>query len=705
MIKKIFKKLLWIIVIFVTLDAGIVFALPKIVPMEKVAAFLQDKVREQTGRDLAFSSVDFSFWPNVGVELKQVTLSNPAGAQEKNMVSLGKAEVALELMPLLQRHIVVKRFILNEPVIYLEIGADGSRNWDFSKDIPALANNTAPQPRKSVAAPGAEPQGFDFQFGRIQISKGKLIFSDQLKKTTAAIEGVDINVSLPDMKSALQVQGALTYRGKRIALDLGLDKPRDFFEGRSSSGQISVKADDFTMKADGALASQGTLLKGDMELTVSALAEAVAWARNTSEQKLPFEKLSFTGAARLTSSDIILKEAILTLDDVQAKGDVNAGFIGKPEIFARLSVNKLNLDRFTGGGAKAPEYISAAERGASAASSSGGKKPAESSSGNDMWDTTPLDFSGLKMVNADLKLITEGFTLKGVDVGPSELMVQLQDGNLHFISTAATLFGGKFSSEAGLNVAPETPAMSFSFNVTGVQAQPVLATFAHFKKLSGTTTGHVSLKAAGDNQRAIISSLEGNGNLDFKNGALEGLDLVKIAKLVQNHSSDVGVDDGATEFVDMTGTFTISNGIISNADMKMKGAVLQATGQGIVDLPKKYVQYRATPVLVTSAAPGTAVALPVPVKIIGPFSNIKVIPDFASTVKNILKNPPAAKSAIRNIRDNIKSLGQNPAAALQSLLHGGSFGGKPAPTPAPAPATAPALAPQTAPDQIPGFEP
>ena len=684
MIKKIFKSLLWFVVIFVALDVTVIFALPKIVPMEKVAIFVQDQVREQTGRDIAFSSVDFVLWPNIGIELKQVTFSNPSWAQQKTMAALGKADVELELLPLFQRHIVVKKFVLDQPDIYLEISEDGRKSWDFSKDIPALADNgsAAPQHRKSVAAP--DERKFDFQFGQMQVNKGKLIFADLEKKTTISVEGIDIDVKWPDPKSPLQVRGNLTYRGKPIALDFELDKPLDFFDGRASAGQVSLKADDFTVKADGSIAPQGTLLKGDMDVTVPSLAEALAWAQGTQEQrKLPFEKLTFTGAARLSKSDIILKEATLSLDDMQAKGDLNVGFVGRPEIFARLSVNKLNLDRFTGSGA-------AAASGAFAEKKS--DAPAESSaSGDGGWDAKPLDFSGLKAVNADLTLKTEGFTLRGVEVGPSLLTVQVQDGDLHFKSSEASLFGGKFSSELGLNVAKESPAISFSFNMAGVDAQPVLATFAHFKKLSGTVTGHAAITAYGDNQKAIISSLAGNGSLDFKNGALEGIDMVKIAQLVQDHSTDVGVSDGATKFVDMTGTFTMARGVASNTDLKMRGLVLQASGQGTVDFPKKYVQYRVTPILVTSAAADSAPGLSVPVIIKGPFNGIKVIPDFASTVKDIVKNPSAAKSTLKNIRDNFK---KNPAAALQDLL-GGVLGKKSAP----APETAPA--PQATPEAMP----
>ena len=673
MIKTFFKKLLWVTGIILALYAGVALVLPRVLSMEKITAFLQDKVREQTGRDLAFTNAHFSFWPSLGVELEQVTFSNPAWASQKNMISLGKADVALELMPLLDHHIIVKKFILNEPVIYLETSADGQKSWDFSQ-APILAESGASsESHKSTSAP--DSQAFDFRFGRIQVSKGKLIFADQQKKTTASVEGVDIEVTLPDLKSPLRLKGALTYRDKRLTLDIGLDRPLDFFNGRTTSGQASLKADDFTVKADGAFATQGTLLKGDVDVSTPNLPAVLAWARNTPEQKLPFEKLSFTGAARLVKGEIILKESALTLDDVKATGDVDVEFSGKPRIFSRLTMNKLNLDRFTGGGA-------------SAAPGAGGETPA-ASSGEGGWDTKPLDFSGLRAVNADLKLTTQGFSLRGTEVGPSVLSVQLLDGNLHFTSSDATLSEGKFSSDMRLNAAA-TPSMAFSFNMTGVQAQPILATFMHFKKLSGAANAHVSLTAAGDNQREIISSLAGNGDFDFKNGEMRGIDLVKIAKLIQQHSSDVGVDDGSTKFVDLTGTFSIVKGIVSNTDMRMKGKVVQATGQGVVDLPKKYIQYRAIPMLLTSdkAPPG----LSVPVKIVGPFDNIRIIPDFASAVQDIIKNPGGAKAMIKNIRENVK---QNDI--LQGILNLKKFGKRslsPAPLP---PEQPPQAAPQAEP--------
>ncbi|MCE9508223.1 MAG: AsmA family protein [Alphaproteobacteria bacterium] len=666
------KKLLLIPGFILVLALGAVLLLPKLVPMETIIAKAKEQVKAETGRDLNFSGMKFVFWPNIGVELKDVTFSNPAWAKEKNMLALDKMDVALAVRPLLQKRVEVKRFELAAPIIHLEIGAGGKQSWDFSKEKPAEAGQGG---GPSVAA---QTGGFDLKFGKFQISKGTLTFADWQKGSMTSISDVDVTATFPDLKSPLQLEGSLTYQGKRVDLSLDLVKPMALVQGDTSPGQVSVKTSDISVKAAGVLAMQGEMFNGDVESDVASLAKLLAWVGGGKEQKLPFEKVSFASAVRATKTDLVLKSADLTLDDVHAKGNLNIGFAGKPDIFARLSVGKLNLDRFTG-----------AQAGSEEAGKAGDKK-------EEGWDATPIDFSGLKVVNADLELKTEGFAVNGVDVGPSLLTVLLQDGNLHFKSSEATLFDGKFSSDLNLNAAPSTPTMAFNFKMDGVQAKPVLSKFADFKKLSGTTEANIAVTSSGNSQKALVSGLNGNGAVVFKNGSLEGIDLVNIAKLVQKHMADMNVGEGKTDFVELGGTFVITNGVANNSDLKMKGPLVQASGSGSIDLPKKYIQYRVIPVLTASSAVEGASGISVPVDIKGPFSAIKIKPDFASVVQGIAENPEGAKKVLKNVKEQVKALRKDPAKALQNLLGGSGLLGAPDPAPQPEASPTPAPTPDSA---------
>jgi len=665
---KALKKLLIFILVLVVLVAGGLFAVAKFAPLDKVEQLAVDAVKQQTGRDLSFKNTKIMFWPNIGVRLQDVALSNPEWAASDSIVTLEEMDVRLALRPLINKQIQVTRFVLNKPSINLEVGADGKQNWVFTPARPAEAAKT----EESAGKAGTENAdgGFDasgFKMDEFEIRQGRLSFVDAQNKTGHTVENINVTISFPDIDSAFQLDGALNYLGKRVQLVATLDAPRDFIEGRSSKGGLIVDSDVLDAKISGTFKSKDTLLSdARIEADVSSLSSLLGWIGGTAPESLPFEKVSFKSKAEAGTEILKLTDASLALDDISATGDVTLKLGGaKPDIFARLAIGKLNLDRF----AKATIQK---EDGGTAQTD----VPAQD------WDATPIDFSGLKAVNADLVLKTQGFSVKGADVGPSILTVLLKNGILEASSSEASLFGGVFSSSLMLNAANATPSQSFKFNMKGVDAQPVLKTFANFDKLSGKADANVALTAGGNSQKAMIGNLNGNGDVTFKNGAITGIDAVNIAQMIQGGLKDAGIGGGKTEFVEMGGTFTMAKGIAHNDDLKLRGPLVQVTGAGDVDLPKKYVKYLVKPLLTASSAEENAGGITVPVNIVGPFSNIRVKPDFAAAVKDVLKDPAALKEQGKIIEDNFKEIKKDPGKAIENLLGGGGlFGKKAAPSP------------------------
>ena len=660
------KKIFITVIILLVLAGGALLMLPKLLPYANLQKLVQDKVRAATGREIAFSDARVTFLPDIALVLDDVTFSNASWAKDKDMLELKQLDLSLALKPLLERRIEVKRFVLKSPVIHLEKNADGKGNWDFAQSDkkPAAASGA-----RGAAASG---QKFQFRIGEVKISDGSLTYADKQKSETEALDGINVALDFPDLDSPLKLTGSVKYKQKPVTLEVHVEKPQAVLDGKTSPASVDLKSDALNAKLSGAVATQDTLLKGDIDADIPSLAKLSAWL-GIAVQKVPFEKISFKSAADISAAQLKLTGAALSLDDVQAKGDVNVGLSGKPNIYARLSLNKLVLDRFTSSPASGKK---------------GEAAPAAASAPSQEWDATPIDFGGLRAVDADMVLKTEGFSLKSAEVGPSTLTVTLKNGDLHFSSSEATLYGGKFSSNLGVNASSSAPDMSFKFTMAGVQAQPVLTEFAHFKKLSGATDGEVSLTSSGDSQKTLIGNLAGTGSLTFKNGALEGIDLMKIAKLIQSHLADMSVGDGKTEFVEMGGTFTIQKGVAVNKDLKMQGPLLQATGEGQVDLPQKYVQYRVMPTLTASSSAEKASGLSVPVNIKGPFSNIKVVPDYQSVIQNVIKSPEQLKNTVNQVRPLLKDIKKNPLKALQGILGGAA----PAPqqnNPAPAAAPAP----------------
>lgn len=671
------KKLLWVFVVLVILIGGAVAVLPSLVPMEKIKQEVATAVKDKTGRDLTITGdVELMFWPNIGVRLSDVAFGNAAWAKEKHMVSLQSLEAELAVMPLLSKQVEIKRFVLKQPVINLETNAAGKGNWD----IPVQGTTQKSETTQTAEAGSATP--LDITFGDIRLEDGRVTYRDGKTGKTETVSDVDVVLSLPDMNSAFDLQGGLTYKEKRVDIGVNLEQLKPVLDGKTTNGALSVGTSGLSLNYKGQIATSGTMLNGHMKADIVSLSDLLAWlAPQPPAAPLPFEKVAFNSQGKISADKISLSDASLTLDDLNAKGDVGIVLSGvRPAITAKLAINKINLDRFISG-AEAADKPAATK-----------PKTTEPAKG---WSTAPIDLSGLKAVDADVVLDTKGFSVQGVDVGASVLKVVLKNGALAFSSSPASLFDGTFSSDLKLDA---QGTMAFDFMMDGVQAKPVLVNFADFKNLSGAADAKVSVTSKGTSQKALIEGLNGTGSVVFRDGAIEGIDLVNIAKMVQRKLGDMAVGEGKTEFVELGGTFTITNGVVSNQDLALKGPLVQASGKGTANLPAKMVDYRVTPILTASSAVEGAKGIGIPVMLKGPFDNIKIIPDFGSVVKQAVENPEQIKENLKSLKGNVKEQGkaledafkEDPAKALQGLFGGGV-------APAPKQEAAPAPTPEAAP--------
>ena len=102
--------------------------------LNKYKSEISTLAEEQLGRKLAINGeakLGISFTPTLIIE--DVELANAEGASQPQMVTVGSLEVKLALLPLLKRQVVIDNVILQNPVINLEVAADGTPNWVFKK--------------------------------------------------------------------------------------------------------------------------------------------------------------------------------------------------------------------------------------------------------------------------------------------------------------------------------------------------------------------------------------------------------------------------------------------------------------------------------------------------------------------------------------------------------------------------------------------
>ena len=131
---------------------------------------IQDMATEKTGRVLAINGelkVRFG-WPLAHIRGGAVTFANPPWAKEKQMVAADGVEIAISLPQLLLRNIVLPDVRLERPVVFLEQGTEGRKNWLLDLN--------------------QQDEGVRIRIDRLTLDQGRLGYDDAAKKTSIRSE-------------------------------------------------------------------------------------------------------------------------------------------------------------------------------------------------------------------------------------------------------------------------------------------------------------------------------------------------------------------------------------------------------------------------------------------------------------------------------------------------------------------------------------
>ena len=208
-----------------------------------------------------------------------------------------------------------------------------------------------------------------------------------------------------------------------------------------------------------------------------------------------------------------------------------------------------------------------------------------------------------------------------IKLGASRLGVSLDNSRLVLKLPKATGYGGEISGEFVVN---NRGGLSVGGNLNILQAdvKPLLVDLMGVERLSGKGDGFVKFLGSGANLDAIMNSLSGNGGLAMAGGTISGLDLNGLMGTGNGTK-------GTTVFDKLGASFDIKAGVLSNDNLNMTLPRIRATGKGVVGLGAQTINYVFTPVAL-KASSGKDLAFPV--KIYGPWSNPKIIPDLSAAI-------------------------------------------------------------------------
>lgn len=655
------SRFLSFLFVLVLLVVGVLFAAPSFIPVESYKPQITALVKEQTGRELTIDGdISLSFLPRLAVSVNDVTFQNASWAPSPHMAKMEQLEIVLKIFPLIRGEVALDRFIMRRPEIELAVNRQGVGNWVFdvpATSTPAPAADTPP----TDDAGGFTPQVTDIQLGEISLIDGSAKFSNLATGETYDASDINIDVSLPSLDAPLGLDGSVVWNGDTVELSLDIAEPRAFSVGEASDLSLTITAPKVGASFEGnGKMSPALTINGRTSLNIPSVRDLAAWAGRPMAAGDGFGALELNGKVTVVGDKYSFTDATLAFDGMSGTGDltVDAGR-SPPKLIGALALDRLDANVYLANGAS--DGPLGDETGPSG-NAGGGASAAGSG-----WSDAPIDLTGLKAIDADLDLSVGEILFGDLTIGKSALDVVINGGKLTAKLTELALYEGAGVGQLVLDGSGNTPSVGANFNLTGLSAYPFLKDAAAFERIEGLGAFNVNVTTRGKSQKAMMSALNGSGAVTFTEGAIRGINIAELSRKVFAAATTGWESGGAqsTDFSELSGSFTITNGVLTNNDLKMLSPLVRITGKGTVSMPAQTLNYRIEPKLAATleGQGGTddVKGIEVPIIISGPWSNPSFTPDLAA----IINNPDGIKDVIDSVKeDGGKGL-------LQGILGGG----------------------------------
>ncbi|MBI1887427.1 MAG: AsmA family protein [Nitrosomonadales bacterium] len=262
----------------------------------------------------------------------------------------------------------------------------------------------------------------------------------------------------------------------------------------------------------------------------------------------------------------------------------------------------------------------------------------------------PLDLSALRKLNLDGSLRIGSLKAANVKSSNVRLDIKARNGQVNVAPLSANLYQGSMNGNLSVNAAPATPVIAINQNLSGVNIAALTRDAANFDTLEGRGNIGMNLTMQGNTVGAMKKALNGSMSLNLADGAIKGINIAK--SLREFGKGGVSRTQGAnreekTDFSELKATFKVNNGVAHNDDLSLKSPLLRLTGNGDINIGNDSMNYVAKATLAKTlegqGGKNAVGGITVPVRVSGPFADLKYTLDFGAMVSEVAKEKVKTK--------------------------------------------------------------
>lgn len=630
-IKYILFALGGLILVLVLLVAGVII----FVDPNDYRGRIEQAASDQLGRSVQIRGpMELSFFPWIGLEVQDVSLSNAQGFAPEHMLSVHKAGLKVKLLPLVSREVQVGTLLLEQAELNLAKDAKGQTNWeDLMPKTAQPSGETPPGSQEGKESTGSSMGLAALSIEKIEIQDTNLNWSDKMAGTQAQIRDLDLEVGPVSMDSPIpfrlscaidntqpEVQAEVTTTGQaEVDVQKKVVHINDLDVQTLASG-TAIPGGEAETRLQTSLSlnlDSGYLQVPDLSLTAFDL-QLTAQA----EGKSMFSDPSLTGAINLeqfnpqelmtrldlpqiktrdpkalssvqaqtqftaTPSSLQLTSLDMVLDDTSIQGQAAADLRGSvPASSFDLRVDQIDVDRYL-----PPAQEPGQEETA--------PKEQDREKGDSPQEQEPtaaaLPLAPLRQLNTDGQIQIQKLKVKGMRMEEVTLSIQAKNGQIHISPLQSRLYGGTLESTTSLDVSGQTPKMDTKTRLDTIQIESLLQDMTGKTLLSGLGSIQTSFSSQGLDARSLLQALSGNLNLDLQDGSFQGADLlhrIRSVYLTMQGKAPKESETESTRFSSLNFDADIAQGMVRKSNLKLISSLFSVQGSGQLDLIQRSLDY------------------------------------------------------------------------------------------------------------------
>ena len=662
------KAIKWIGIIGVALVVVLIAALlviPMFIDVQSYKPEIEKQVTKATGRPFTIGGdLRLSLFPWAGLAFSDLHLGNPPGYKERDFLSIKSFDARVKLIPLLSRNIQIERFVIDTPKVVLEKSKEGRGNWE-GIGKPAEGAGSKPSDEKARGQQRESHEAFPIKglkVGEFAITNGFILYIDQASGTKREVSTVSLRLMELSLDQPIRLTLSALMDGKPLSLE-GQVGPLGQDPGKGKIPvDISVKLFKILdMGLKGSLTDLTATQQFDLTFAISPFSPQKLMA--SVGQPFPvvtadpqaLNRLALKGHVKGNPQSVSVSDGVLELDESKMDFSLKGKDFTKPDLFFDLKLDKINLDRYLPPPSKEK--------------SAGESKKAE---------PKKTDYSPLRKLVLDGTIQIGALTVKNAKMQEVKLKVIGKNGLFQLDPMTANLYQGNLSTKGSLDVSQEVPKTNVNLQLKGVQAGPLLKDLIQKDFIEGVAESHALIAMSGDEPDKIKRTLNGKGQLVFKDGAIRGID---IAGMVRNAKAAFGLaasgEKPKTDFSELNAPYTIADGVVNTSQTTLISPVLRVLAAGKANLVDETLDFRVEPNFVgTLKGQGDKEersGIMIPVLVGGTFSSPSFKPDVKAVFEKGLKEgvlPELQKRIGPGSKDGQKTESQSPSDVLKGLLKG-----------------------------------